>query len=119
MPFLRDEDLRRLVGFRDSAEWELDLRGLDVPHAKASVARMIERSRFRPPRRVVIRLDRPTAISGETPFRPVGRLLVEALRAGTVLRCTPLPEAGGGFWVELAGNPNARDAAGAPDTPSR
>lgn len=107
MPFLRDEDIRRLVGHRDSAEYELDLRGLDRAHAEASVARMIERSRFLPSRDVVIRLDRPHATSGETLFRPIGRILVEALRAGTVARCTPLPESGGGFWIRLAGNPNA------------
>jgi hypothetical protein len=109
MPFLRDEDIRRLVGFRDSAEYELDLRGLDRAHAEASVARLIERSRFLPPRQVVIRLDRPSATSGETLFRPIGRLLVAALRAGTVARCKPLPESGGGWWVALAGNPNAKE----------
>jgi len=107
MPFLRDEDIRRLVGFRDSADYELDLRGLDRAHAEASVARMLERSRFLPPRNVVVRLDRPSATSGETPFRHVGRLLVAALRAGTVTRCSPLPEGGSGWWVALAGNPNA------------
>ena len=107
MPFLRDEDIRWLTGFRDSAEYELDLRGLDHAHAEASVARMIERSRFLPPRDVVIRLDRPSATSGETPFRHIGRLLVAALRAGAVSRCKPLPESGSGWWVALAGNPNA------------
>lgn len=113
MPFFRDEDLRRLTGFRDSAEYELDLRGLDRAHAEASVARMLERSRFLPPREVVIRLDRPNATSGETPFRPIGRLLVDALRAGTVIRCKPLPESGAGWWVALAGNPNGAGEGGA------
>jgi hypothetical protein len=112
MPFLRDEDLRRLTGFRDSAEYELDLRGLDTAHAVASVERMIERSRFRAARSVVIRLDRPSATSGETPFRRIGRLLVDALRAGTLSRCAPLPDAGAGFWVRLAGNPNAAEGDG-------
>ena len=41
MPFLREEDIRRLTGFRDSAEYELDLRGPDHAHAEASVARML------------------------------------------------------------------------------
>lgn len=109
MPFFRDEDLRRLTGYRDSAEYELDLLGLDLAHARASVERMLERSRFRPPRTVVIRIDKATATSGETLFQPIGRQLVEAMKASLVLRCRPLPDGQAGFWVELAGNPNAAD----------
>ncbi len=120
MPFLRDEDLRRLTGFHDSAEYELDLCGLDLPHARASVERMLERSRFRRPRSVVIRIEKASATSGETLFQPIGRMLVEAMKAGLVLRCRPLPNDGAGFWIELAGNPRAAadDEAGddgAPD----
>lgn len=107
MPFLKDEDLRRITGFHDSAEFELDLQGLDKLHAEASIERMLERSRFRPPRDVVIRIDKASPTSGETLFQPVGRQLVEALKAGTVARCRPLPEGSAGFWVELIGNPNA------------
>ena len=107
MPFFKDEELRRLTGFRDSAEYELDLRGLDLAHAQASIARMLERSRFRAPRTVVVRIEKATATSGETLFRAIGRQLVEAMKASLVRRCRPLPESGAGFWVELAGNPNA------------
>lgn len=107
MPFLKDEDLRRITGIHDSAEYELDLQGLDRPHAEASIERMLERSRFRPPRDVVIRIDKASPTSGETLFQPVGRQLVEAMKAGTVARCRPLPEGSAGFWVELIGNPNA------------
>ena len=109
MPFLKQEDIRRLTGFRDSAEYELDLCGLDLLHAKASVERMLERSRFRPPRSVVIRIDKASATSGETLFQPIGRQLVDAMKAGVIARCRPLPEGSAGFWVELVGNPNAAE----------
>jgi len=109
MPYLKDEDIRRLMGLRDSAEYELDLRGLDRLHAEASVERMLERSRFRPPRSVNIRIDKASPTSGETLFQPIGRQLVEAMKAGLILRCNPLPDVGGGFWVSLKGNPEARE----------
>ncbi len=109
MPFLKDEDIRRLTGFHEDAEYELDLCGLDRAHAEASVDRMLERSRFRPPRTVVIRIDKASATSGTTLFQPVGRMLVDAMKTGLVTRCNPLPEVGGGFWVLLSGNPDARD----------
>ena len=115
MPYLDDEDIRRLSGMKDGAEYELDLCGLDLPHSIASVERMLERSRFRKPRSVAIRIDPATATSGETHFQPIGRLLIEAMKAKTVLQCRPLMEAGAGFWVSLAGNPNVdEDEQGAP-----
>lgn len=109
MPFLKQEDIRRITGFRDSAEFELDLCGLDRLHAEASVERMLERSRFRPPRSVIVRIDGASATSGETLFQPIGRQLVAAMKAGLVSRCRPLPEGSAGFWIELIGNPNAAD----------
>lgn len=115
MPFLRDEDIRRLTGFRDAAEYELDLRGLDLAHACASVERMLERSRFRQPRSVVVRIDPASATSGETLFQPIGRVLLEALRAGLLTKCSPLPEGQAGFWVRLKGNPAAAAAKGGGD----
>ena len=79
MPFLKDEDIRRLTGIHDAAEYELDLRGLDRAHGEASVQRMLERSRFRLPRDVVIRIDKASPTSGATLFQPIGRMLVEAM----------------------------------------
>ena len=110
MPYLDDEDVRRLTGMKDGAEYELELCGLDLPHSIASVERMIERSRFRKPRSVAIRIDPATATSGETHFQPIGRFLVEAMKAGTVERCRPLADPGAGFWVSLTGNPNADES---------
>jgi len=109
MPYLKQEDLRRITGIHDSAEFELDLCGLDRAHAEASVDRMLERSRFRPPRAVIVRIDQASATSGETLFQPIGRQLVEAMKAKTVSRCRPLPEGSAGFWVDLIGNPNAAE----------
>lgn len=73
---------------------------------------MLERSRFRPPRSVVIRIDKASPTSGATLFQPIGHLLVEAMKAGVVQRCHPLPDAGAGFWVSLTGNPNAPEETG-------
>ena len=117
MPFLKDEDIRRLTGIHDTAEYELDLRGIDRLHGEASVARMLERSRFRPPRSVVIRIDKASPTSGATLFQPIGRQLVEAMKSGVVQRCHPLPEAGAGFWVSLTGNPNAPEEEEGSDDP--
>ena len=103
MPYLDDEDIRRITAMKDGAEYELDLCGLDLPHTIASVERLIERSRFRKPRSVAIRIDPASATSGETYFQPIGRLLVEAMKAKTVERCRPLSDPGAGFWVSLAG----------------
>ena len=109
MPYLKQEDLRRITGLKDQAEYELDLCGLDRLHAEASVERMLERSRFRPSRSVIVRMDKASATSGETLFQPIGRQLVAAMKADIVSRCRPLPEGSAGFWVELIGNPNAAD----------
>jgi hypothetical protein len=108
MPYLDDEDIRRLTGMKDSAEYELDLCGLDLAHSIASVERMIERSRFRKPRTVVIKIDPATATSGETFFKPIGRLLILAMKAGKVQQCRPHMEAGSGYWVSLRGNLNVK-----------
>ena len=106
MPYLDDEDIRRLTGMKDAAEYELDLCGLDLAHSIASVEQMIERSRFRKPRTVFIKIDPPTSTSGETLFQPIGRILVQAMKAGNVQQCRPHIESGSGFWVSLRGNLN-------------
>ncbi|MGY9020845.1 MAG: hypothetical protein ACKVHX_15455 [Alphaproteobacteria bacterium] len=115
MPYLDGEDIRRITAMKDGAEYELDLCGLDLPHTIASVERLIERSRFRKPRSVAIRIDPASATSGETHFQPIGRLLVEEMKAKTVERCRPLADPGAGFWVSLAGNPNADETDGEED----
>jgi len=115
MPFMKGEDIRRLTGFRHTAEYELDLCGIDLAHARASVERMLERSRFRRPRSVVVRFDPAGPTSGETLFQPIGRMLLEAMRAGVVARCSPLPEGRAGFWVQLTGKPDADDEGAAAD----
>ena len=110
MPYIDDEDIRRLTGMKDSAEYELDLCGLDLAHSIASVERMIERSRFQKPRTVIIKIDRATATSGETFFQPIGRLLIQAMKGGAVRQCRPHMETGSGFWVSLKGSLNSENS---------
>ena len=111
--------LRRITLSHDPrAEWELDLRGLDQLHARASVERMIERNRFGEAKNVLIRFAPATPGGGETLFQPIGRLLVAYLKRGWVTRVNPLSAeiGGGGFYVELPGHPG-RSGGGAPETP--
>lgn len=109
MPFMKREHIRLITGFKDSAEYELDLCGLDHIHAKASVERMLERSQFRPARSVIVRIDGASATSGDTLFQPIGRQLVKAMKSNIVSRCRPLPEGSAGFRIELTGNLNATE----------
>jgi hypothetical protein len=105
MPYLEERDLRRLARRGGSADYELDLTGVDAVHARLAIERMLERQRFRDaPRSVVIRLDPAGPDSGETLFQPVGRQLVAAMKRGLISRCSPLaPKDGAGFTVELPG----------------
>mgnify|MGYP001482371004 CR=1 FL=1 len=105
-PEMDDIDLKRLVGYDDNAEYELDLRGLDLAHAKESVVRMIERSRFRAPRSVIVRLDPAGPDTGETLFQPIGRLLLEQRRKNALEKLSPLPlYAGCGYYLVTKGKP--------------
>ena len=106
MPYLKGQDIRRLTGMRDVAEFELDLRGLDLTHSIASIEKMLERSRFNSPRTVIIRIDKASEGSGETHFQPIGRLLVKSIKSGIISKCRPIAEIGGGFWIALTGKIN-------------
>lgn len=76
MPLLGHEQIRDLVGDQDSAEYELDLRGVTAEHAHIAIERMLEPRRFVEATTVVIRIDPATPTSGETLFLPVGRQLL-------------------------------------------
>jgi hypothetical protein len=104
MDTIDEDDLRRLTGQERDAEYELDLRGLDGPHGRDSVRLMLERSRFRAPRSVVVRLDPPPEGGGETLFQPIGRMLLEARRTGVLDRFSTLPsDTGLGFHLVTSG----------------
>lgn len=95
--------LTRLLDRHGEADYELDLTGLDLAHAVASVDRMAERQRFRDVgRSVVVRIDPATPDSGETLFGHLGRHLLDLKRRGLVASMAPLdPARGAGFNLTL------------------
>jgi hypothetical protein len=95
--------LTRLLDRQGAADYELDLTGLDLAHAVASVDRMVERQRFRDVgRSVVLRIDPATPDSGETLFGRLGRHLLDLKRRGLVASLAPLdPARGAGFNLTL------------------
>jgi len=107
--------LTRLLDRQGTADYELDLTGLDLAHAIASVDRMVERQRFRDVgRSVVLLIDPATPDSGETLFGRLGRHLLDLKRRGLVASLAPLdPAHGAGFNLTLP----AGRAVAAPDEP--
>lgn len=106
-------DLKPLFGHSREAEYELDLRGLDLPHSAASVERMLERSRFRAPRSVRILIDAPDGAGGGSHFQPLGRLLLDARKDGVLSAMTTLPpEDELGFRVVTTGKPDSDEESG-------
>lgn len=103
-----DINIKRLIGYDEHAEYELDLVGLDGPHAQESVSRMLERSRFRASRSIIVRLEPATPGGGETLFQPIGRQLLEARRTGILIKLSPLPTADG-FYVMTLGRESDED----------
>ena len=95
--------LTRLLDRHGEADYELDLTGLDLAHAVASLDRMVERQRFRDVgRSVVVRIDPATPDSGETLFGRLGRHLLDLKRRGLVASMAPLdPARGAGFNLTL------------------
>ena len=95
--------LKRLLDRQGEADYELDLTGLDLAHAVASVDRMVERQRFRDVgRSVLLRIDPATPDSGETLFGRLGRHLLDLKRRGLVATLQPLdPAKDAGFNLTL------------------
>ncbi|MDJ1158356.1 hypothetical protein QNA08_08935 [Chelatococcus sp. SYSU_G07232] len=111
MPYFDDYYAAKLRGSlgRADAEAILDLRAVSREKAEASIADMLQRSRFAARKSVAVLIDPATPTSGETLFQPVGRLLLDAKKRGWIERLHPLPARdGAGFYVVLAGKP-ARD----------
>lgn len=106
--------LERLLDRQGEADYELDLTGLDLAHAVASVDRMVERQRFRDVgRSVVLRIDPATPASGETLFGRLGRHLLDLKRGGLVATLAPLdPARGAGFNLTLPAGRESPEAAG-------
>lgn len=95
--------VKRLIAAGGDTEYELDLRGLDLPHSLASINRMAERQRFRDEERsVYVRLDPAEVGKSETLFQPLGRHLLDLMRKGLVSHCRPTAEEGAlGFVLNL------------------
>ncbi|WP_420402559.1 hypothetical protein [Nisaea sp.] len=108
-------DLKPLFGGNRDAEYELDLRGLDLPHSAASVERMLECSRFRAPRSVRVLIDAPDGEGGGSHFQPLGRLLLDARKDGVLSAMATLPPDDAlGFRIVTTGKPDG-DEDGGPD----
>jgi hypothetical protein len=103
--------LKRLLDPHGEADYELDLTGLDLAHALASVDRMVERQRFRDiGRSVLVRIDPATPESGETLFGRLGRHLLDLKRRGLVATMQPVdPRRGAGFNITLPAGRGATD----------
>ncbi len=103
--------LERLLDRQGEADYELDLTGLDLAHAVASVDRMVERQRFRDVgRSVLVRIDPATPESGETLFGRLGRHLLDLKRRGLVATLQPLdPARGAGFNLTLPAGKESGD----------
>lgn len=109
-------ELKPLFGGSRDAEYELDLRGLDLPHSVASVERMLERSRFRAARSVRVLIDAPDGEGGASHFQPLGRLLLDARKGGILDAMTTLPpEDALGFRVVTKGLPEGAEDGEAGD----
>ena len=91
LPPREERLLSRVLRARATADYELDLTGLDLAHALASIDRMLERQRFRGEARdVFLRLDPVRPGGGQTLFQPVGRHRLALLRQGRLTRCQPV-----------------------------
>lgn len=109
-------ELKPLFRDNNEAEYELDLRGLDMPHSVASTERMLERNRFRTPRSVRILIDAPDGEGGTSHFQPIGRLLLDARKEGILTGMSTLPpEDVLGFHIVTTGKPDAEEEDGAGD----
>ncbi|WP_226886618.1 hypothetical protein [Nisaea nitritireducens] len=103
-------ELKPLFRDNNEAEYELDLRGLDMPHSVASTERMLERNRFRTSRSVRILIDAPDGEGGTSHFQPIGRLLLDARKEGILTGMSTLPpEDVLGFHIVTTGKPDAEE----------
>ena len=109
-----EQQLRRvkrlIAGGGGDTDYELDLRGLDLPHSLGSINRMVERQRFRDKERsVYIRLDPAEGGESETLFQPLGRHLLDLMRKGLVAHCRPDAEEGTlGFVIHMPAGKSPR-----------
>lgn len=93
-----------LISGPDDAEYQLDLGGLDIPHASESVRQMLERNRFRAPRTILVTLGDPFPGGPQNLFQPIGRQLLDARRGGIIDAMKPITtDYGPGYWIRTVG----------------
>jgi hypothetical protein len=102
MPFLSEDELRRLTGDAAPVDAVLDLGDQPRGEAMLQVESMLADARTGAPRRIALRYTPASPGGGETLFLPLGRRLLEARKRGLVAHFTPLPN-GDGFIVTLPG----------------
>tara|TARA_E500000318_G_scaffold17909_3_gene18458 strand:- start:280 stop:651 length:372 start_codon:yes stop_codon:yes gene_type:complete len=103
-------ELKPLFRGNNEAEYELDLRGLDMPHSIASAERMLELNRFRTPRSVRILIDAPDGEGSTSHFQPIGRLLLDSRKEGILTGMSTLPPDDAlGFRIVTTGKPDAEE----------
>ena len=102
MPFLSEDELRRLTGDPTPVDEVLDLVDQEREAALLMVESLLAGARSGKPRRVAIRFAPAVAGGGETLFLPLGRRILEARKRGLVVRFAPLPN-GDGFVATLPG----------------
>jgi hypothetical protein len=101
MPHFESNPLEALALQPGEAEAQLDLRGLAPDAALAQVNRLLAESAANGPRSYELRFDPPRGDGAETLFLPLGRLLLQARRAGQLESCLPLAD-GAGYFIRLA-----------------
>jgi hypothetical protein len=101
MPHFDSNPLETLALQAGEAEAELDLCGLDVDSALTQVKRLLAQPAANGPRSYHLRFEPARGDGAETLFLPLGRLLLEARRTGTLDSCLPMPD-GAGYFIRLA-----------------
>jgi hypothetical protein len=96
MPFFDDNPLAGLAFQAETAQAELDLRGLSREEAMQALESLLHE-----PRRAqsyLVRFDPAGGDGRETLFLPAGRRLLEARREGLLARCLPTTD-GAGYYI--------------------
>jgi hypothetical protein len=96
MPEFENNPLQKLAFNTRDADETIELGGLDPARALARVEALIEQAPRG--RRYLLRFEPARGDGRETLFQPLGRLLLEARRAGRLASCLPAAD-GAGYLI--------------------